>query len=408
MRSVTNMLSVEQRKEYFILLGLGTYNSANVKKVQKKYFLRAKDVDGKYGKYTDILIRNLFRVSVYAPHFDLEEFVCECKGAYCNGYSELFNIQLLVIVEAVRVKYNKPVKITSALRDSKYNASLKGSSPTSYHKYGRALDIYIAGVTTTLAGRKKLMQWLFKQAGVDYTYCDGWEIGTIVGSRKLSASYMGNAVHFQVRKGTDADPEVKRKAKVNFYKNNKNAEVKSVKIGQACNDEKGGTRGGKVGDQTGHEVCICNYVKSSKSGSYCNWQFVARAKDEDCRVKMAKTMIDICNNNKVGYNQAPSGGRKALYEKLKEVKFKAKNLKNKVDTSCTPVVQASIASAGIKITQGSDAAHLEARIKTTGKFNIYKTDAYTHSIQNLEVGDILNSGRHSAMVVSVKYGAKKK
>ena len=39
------LLTTAKRKEYFDKLGLGEYNEANIKKLQKKY-LRKKDVDG--------------------------------------------------------------------------------------------------------------------------------------------------------------------------------------------------------------------------------------------------------------------------------------------------------------------------------------------------------------------------
>lgn len=174
-----------------------------------------------------------------------------------------------------------------------------------------------------------------------------------------------------------------------------------VKIGQATSDERGKLTGGKVGDQTGKEVCISKYSYSKRKNAYNNWKFVARAKNKKDRKEIAKIMIDICKNDKIGYNQKPKGGRKSLYKKLKEVKFKVKNLKGKVDTSCTPVVQAAIAGAGIKIAQGSDAAHLEDRIKSTGAFTIFKDKKHISSYKHLQVGDILNSGRHTAVVVKI-------
>lgn len=175
----------------------------------------------------------------------------------------------------------------------------------------------------------------------------------------------------------------------------------SVKIGQATSDERGKLRGGKPGDQTGKEVCISKYSYSPKQDAYNHWHYVARAKNEDKRKIMAEEMISICNNNKIGYNQSPKGGRKELYRQLKSVKWKVSKLRHKTDTSCTPVVQVCIAASGIKITQGSDAAHLKQRLIDTNEFAIYTTKEYTSKTNKLKVGDILNSGRHTAMVVSI-------
>ena len=78
------MLSKEERIEYFKYLGLGEYNEANVLKVQKKYFVRAKDHDGKYGPDTDKLIVNLYRVKCYAPHFSITEFRAQGIRRICR------------------------------------------------------------------------------------------------------------------------------------------------------------------------------------------------------------------------------------------------------------------------------------------------------------------------------------
>ena len=53
------LLTVDKRKEYFKDLGLGEYSKENVLKLQKKYFTREKDRDGKYGSDTDNLLRHI-------------------------------------------------------------------------------------------------------------------------------------------------------------------------------------------------------------------------------------------------------------------------------------------------------------------------------------------------------------
>ena len=89
------MLSKKERAEYFKYLGLGEYTEENILKVQKKYFIRTKDHDGKYGPDTDKLIVNLYRVKKYAPHFSITEFRCHCGGKYCTGYPAYLSVNLI-------------------------------------------------------------------------------------------------------------------------------------------------------------------------------------------------------------------------------------------------------------------------------------------------------------------------
>ena len=79
------LLTEATRIKYFEKLGLGEYNEANIKKLQKKY-LRKKDVDGIYGTNTDNLLRHVYNVKAYTKNFEPEEFKCECGGRYCTGY----------------------------------------------------------------------------------------------------------------------------------------------------------------------------------------------------------------------------------------------------------------------------------------------------------------------------------
>ena len=53
------LLPIETRKEYFKKLGYGEYNKKSIRKMQSNYFIRAIDIDGIYGKDTDILLRHI-------------------------------------------------------------------------------------------------------------------------------------------------------------------------------------------------------------------------------------------------------------------------------------------------------------------------------------------------------------
>lgn len=125
---------------------------------------RKSDVDGKYGNNTDILLRNLynFKLSGIVKHFKINEFKCGCGGRYCSGYPAVVSQAQLKMMEAIRTHYGKPITVTCGLRCKKYNESLGGSIINSSHLFGYATDYYQAGVTDTLANRKKSITWIKK------------------------------------------------------------------------------------------------------------------------------------------------------------------------------------------------------------------------------------------------------
>ena len=189
------MLSIKKRQTY--LKALGFYNGnidgivgAKTKKaykdLQKKYFKRSKDIDGKYGKNTDILLQNAYNVKIYCPSFKLEEFRCGCNGKYCTGYPAVLNIQLLKNLQAVRNEFGATT-IPSGLRCSKHNSAVGGSS-ASRHKSGKAVDIK-NNTSKTVAGRKKIMAFWKTLPKWRYTYCN----------IKGSNPGMGSSVHTDVK-----------------------------------------------------------------------------------------------------------------------------------------------------------------------------------------------------------------
>lgn len=190
------MLSKKKRQEYLKALGfydgaidgiVGAKTKAAYIALQKKYFTRSKDIDGKYGNNTDILLQNAYNVKKYCPNFKLEEFKCGCKGKHCTGYPVVLNIQLLKNLQLVRERFGATT-ITSGMRCSKYNASLKGSSVLSRHKSGKAVDIK-NGTSATVQGRKSIMKFWKTLPKQRYTYCN------------TNGDYpnMGAAVHIDVK-----------------------------------------------------------------------------------------------------------------------------------------------------------------------------------------------------------------
>lgn len=222
------LLTVEKRKEFFKLLGLGSYNKTNVKKFQKIAFPKLpNEQDGAYGTKTDIALRHWVNVNQWAKNFKPEEFKCECGGKYCTGYPSWMKKVELQHLQSIRAHFGKPMKITCGLRCQKYNDSLRGSIKNSKHLSGYAADFYIAGVTDTLAGRKSAINWIKKLPNHGYTYGNGYNSNGV----NLSAGYMGDCLHTDTNKpaattkttATKADPLQKwydaMKTQYNWSKN---------------------------------------------------------------------------------------------------------------------------------------------------------------------------------------------
>lgn len=191
------LLSVRKRQEYLTYLGFydgaidnveGPYTRAAYKALQKEYFTREKDIDGKYGSNTEKLLLNAYYVKKYTKNFKLEEFKCDCGGKYCTGYPAVLSIYLLENIQAVRDEYG-PTTITSGMRCKGYNRTLKGSSKTSRHLKGWALDFFVEKCKTLL-GRTEVMTFWRKRPNYNYTYCN------VRGSHPN----MGNCIHGDVKK----------------------------------------------------------------------------------------------------------------------------------------------------------------------------------------------------------------
>lgn len=110
-------------------------------------------------------------------YFKKTEFKCQCRGKYCNGYPAEMSPKLIDILEKLRAYFGKPITITSGLRCKKHNAEVGGVS-NSQHQYGKAADIYIAGVDKAKIKAKAY------EYGAKYCY--------------YGTSGMGEAVHINV------------------------------------------------------------------------------------------------------------------------------------------------------------------------------------------------------------------
>lgn len=186
------LLEVSKRKTYFKKLGLGEYNEANIRKLQKKY-MRSCDVDGIYGINTDRLLRHVYNCSL-VKNFEPEEFRCPCGK--CTGYPDRMKQVELDHIQTIRDHYGKPMIITSGLR-CKYENQRVGGVSNSGHLTGYAVDFYMQGVTDSVPNRNKAMSYIKKLPYHKFTY--GACMVDSDGAYR-SASGMGNAMHTETKK----------------------------------------------------------------------------------------------------------------------------------------------------------------------------------------------------------------
>jgi len=77
--------------------------------------------------------------------FDREEFRCQCKGKYCDGFPEEPEEELVRVCNEIRRRLGVPVEIVTAggsgVRCLVHNANVGGVA-NSNHLYGKAADLH--------------------------------------------------------------------------------------------------------------------------------------------------------------------------------------------------------------------------------------------------------------------------
>lgn len=101
--------------------------------------------------------------SYQCVYFNNNEFTCEC-GCGLNLQKD----GIKKIADEIREHFCTPVIVTSGTRCKRYNDSLSGSIPKSYHRTGNAIDIIAQGVS----GRDLVAytQSIVNQGRASYTY----------------------------------------------------------------------------------------------------------------------------------------------------------------------------------------------------------------------------------------------
>lgn len=161
MKNMSN-LNVKQRQTYLKKIGLykdkvDGIAGKNTKKAYKDFnitFLNASTE--KYTTLTDNKLRVVYKSycgSQYMtaddwklfPNFKESEFKCTCKGKYCDGYNGKYKkcpMKLIMCAQYIRNYYDKPLHITSGVRDKKRNAEV-GGIKTSKHLDFKAMDFKV-------------------------------------------------------------------------------------------------------------------------------------------------------------------------------------------------------------------------------------------------------------------------
>lgn len=171
-----------------------------------------------------------------------------------------------------------------------------------------------------------------------------------------------------------------------------------VKYGQARRGEKS-NKNNKAGDQTRKEVMISKWTYSPFSFGAEHWQYVYRCKDPDKARLIASTMVDICNNDHIGYDQNDKD-RGTLYDLAKKNNWDITAIKKNCETTCSCAVSVCLNAAGISAPRLWLTRYMPADIDATGQFYCFTSKKYTSSSDKLTVGDILiTPGEHTAVVV---------
>lgn len=186
-------------------------------------------------------------------------------------------------------------------------------------------------------------------------------------------------------------------------------------IAHASIDERGKVSGGKAGDQTKKEICI-------RTMYYKPWNQFFRIVNDAVRIQFGNNMIDIANNDNIGYDQ---NQRNTILTQAKKVDFDFTRIKTKCEGDCSSVVTTALLGAIYKVL-GVDAYKkalailvVSGNCATTSTFksraeklknvvliNCYTGKTYTASTNKAVFGDIYNkAGSH--IVCYVDDGKKK-
>ena len=158
-------------------------------------------------------------------------------------------------------------------------------------------------------------------------------------------------------------------------------------------DEKGGTTGGKPGDQTGKEWVLKKWYSRP-------WTCVLRYPNKKVRDMIAKFGIDAALNNHIGYNQAK---RYTYWNELVKAGYDPAKITKDCDEDCTAGVTANVRAVGyvlgIKALQNIPKTVRSSNMRkyfSKAGFEVLTDKKYLTGYSYLLHGDILLYDNHHA------------
>ena len=109
----------------------------------------------------------------------------------------------------------------------------------------------------------------------------------------------------------------------------------TVRIGHASADERGKASGGAGGDQTGKEICIRSWYRG-------NWKVLLRPRDAAVAKKIARSCVDACGNEHLGYDQS---GRNTGLQEAQKTGWDLGRIETEAEFDCSSLVTACIQAA---------------------------------------------------------------
>ena len=172
-------------------------------------------------------------------------------------------------------------------------------------------------------------------------------------------------------------------------------------IAHASIDEHSKIKGGKAGDQTKKEVCIRTWYNKP-------WSHVLRINNEKVRKQFGNNMIDIANNNNIGYDQ---NQRNSLLTQAIKVGFDFSKIKTKCECDCSSSITVSILGAiytvlgkeeykdAYKVLYAGNnyrtTSTLRSGLNTLKMITVYSDKAHVASTNKAVFGDIyISEGHH--------------
>lgn len=160
----------------------------------------------------------------------------------------------------------------------------------------------------------------------------------------------------------------------------------TIKIGHASIDENGKIVGGKVGDQTGKEICVRNWYSKP-------WNVYLECTDKDIAEKSASIMECICYDNNYGYDQ---GQRITGYNNIVKNGNKVHGAEGEFD--CSSLVLTCYRLAGLNVNVSGTTRSMRQILLATGKFKAYTSKDYISTDAKAKRGGIyLAEGSHVVM-----------